>query len=93
MPPPRYYADPADDSGAVTIEGLTLLFHRRSGTTHILSEPMPEMLALLAAAPCDAATLADRLCEKLDLPCDDEARLVVQSRLTELSAIGLVRSI
>ncbi|MDB5685851.1 MAG: HPr-rel-A system PqqD family protein [Rhizorhabdus sp.] len=75
------------------VEGLTLLFHRRSGTTHILNIPMPEMLALLADTPCDAATLTGRLCAQLDLTCDDEARQVVEARLSELSDIGLVRRI
>ena len=74
-----------------SIDGMTLLFHRASGSTHVLISPMPEMLSLLAEAPMDAAMLCRRLCERLELPHDDEALTVVEARLGELVASGLVR--
>jgi PqqD family protein of HPr-rel-A system len=70
---------------------MTLVFHRPSGTTHFLSAPAPEMLILLSEAPMSAAALCRRLCEQFDLPEDDEAFYVVESRLDELIASGLAR--
>lgn len=93
MTPHIHHAPAAQDIRTTMMDGLALFYHRPSGATHLLSSPMPEMLALLAEAPADAATLAERLCAQLDLPCDDEARQVVETRLAELSGIGLVRSI
>jgi PqqD family protein of HPr-rel-A system len=72
------------------VEGMTLLYHRPSGATHLLASPLPEMLALLRALPCGAGILAERLCHRLAIPCDGEALTVVTERLAELAAIGLV---
>ncbi len=74
------------------IDGLTLLFHRPSGTTHFLVSPMSEMLALLAETPMTAPALCHRLCERLEAPQDDEALIVVETRLGELVASGLVQA-
>ncbi len=90
MPPPVFHADPIADSAVRDIDGMTLLFHRRSGATHFLSEPLPAMLDLLANQPATAPDLAQRLCAQLDLPCDDEAVTVVAARLAELADTGLV---
>ena len=73
------------------IDGLMLVFHRPSGSTHFLVSPMPEMLALLAETPLTATALCRTLCERFALPHDDEALVVVQARLGELIACGLVQ--
>ena len=46
-------------------EGLTLLFHRPSGTTHVLLPPAPECSTLLAEGPADADALAARIAARL----------------------------
>jgi len=74
------------------IDGMLLVFHRPSGTTHFLASPVPEMLELLAEAPSDSAGLCRRLCERLDVPQDDEALAVVAARLRDLVASGLVQA-
>ena len=71
---------------------MTLLYHKPSGVTHFLASPLPEMLALLREVPCGADILAERLCHRLAIPCNDEAVTVVTERLAELAAIGLVHS-
>lgn len=71
---------------------MTLVFHRPSGITQFLASPAPEMLALLAETPMDAGSLTRRLCEQLDIPEDDEALIVVEARLAELVASGLVQA-
>ena len=89
---PPYRTDFPQDCRTHPIDGLTLVFHRPSGATHFLDSPLPEMLALLAAAPMDAARLATALCATLGLPENDEARAVVEARLADLVAIGLIRA-
>ena len=49
-----YAADPPETLRTVELEGLTLLYHRRSGLTHILAPPAPQILAALAAGPASA---------------------------------------
>ncbi|ATE67503.1 HPr-rel-A system PqqD family peptide chaperone [Rhizorhabdus dicambivorans] len=71
---------------------MSLIFHRPSGATHFLDSPVPEMLQLLAEAPDGAAGLTCRLCVNLGLAEDEEARAVVEARLAELIAIGLVQA-
>lgn len=89
---PIYRTDFPDHCRTHAIDGLMLVFHRPSGTTHFLDSPVPEMLALLADAPGDAAGLSLRLCDQLGVPHDDEALAVVEARLAELIASGLVQA-
>ena len=88
----RYRTDFPSSCRTQVVDGMTLVFHRPSGTTHFLDSPVPDMLALLADAPDDAAGLARRLCARLDIPHDDEAQTVVAARLTELVDSGLVQA-
>lgn len=78
----------------VAAEGLTLLFHRPSGTTHVLLPPAPELLELLAEGPADADALAARIAADYALDADDgldePVAAVVAARLAELEAAGLV---
>lgn len=87
---PLYRAEPVDSYFMKRIEGLALLYHRPSGSTHLLDSPLPEILELLAAGPCDVAMLTRHLCERLDIAEDEEALMVVSARLGELAGIGLV---
>ncbi|SDC87347.1 PqqD family protein, HPr-rel-A system [Sphingomonas sp. YR710] len=85
-----YRTDSLDACVVTRVEGLVLLYHRPSGATHLLNSPAPEILDLLAAEPCDAATLTRRLCETLGASEDEDALMVVSARLGELAEIGLV---
>jgi len=89
---PTYHTDFPQHCRTHAIDGMMLVFHRPSGTTHFLASPMPEILALLAEAPMNAAALCQRLCDQLELTADEEARIVVEARLGELVASGLVRT-
>jgi PqqD family protein of HPr-rel-A system len=84
-----YAADPAETLSFVELEGLTLLYHRRSGLTHILAPPAPQILAALAAGPADAAAIVDRIAAAFELEADDPAAAIA-ARLAELEAAGLV---
>lgn len=83
----RYISD-LEGARQQALEGLTLVFHPRSGVTHILAPPSPEILDALAE-PADAAGLLARLRERFEFEADAEAALF--ARLDELEAAGLVR--
>jgi PqqD family protein of HPr-rel-A system len=89
MTVPRYIAD-LEDTGRREMEGLTLLFHPRSGVTHILAPPSPEILDALAEGPADAAGLLARLRARFDFAAG-EGEAALAARLDELEAAGLVR--
>jgi PqqD family protein of HPr-rel-A system len=81
-----YTADPSEGFRAVDFEGMTALFHRRSGVTHVVAEPVPEILAVLGGKrlTCDA------LLEALDVDADEESRAALTARLDEMEEAGLV---
>lgn len=72
------------------LDGLTALYHRPSGMTHILVAPAPEILAALADGPADAEELLRRIGEKFDIEAEDAAG-AISARLAELETAGLVR--
>jgi PqqD family protein of HPr-rel-A system len=84
-----YAADPPETVRTVELEGLTLLYHRRSGLTHILAPPAPQILAALAAGPASPAEIAARIGEEFELEAEDPAAAIA-ARLAELEAAGLV---
>jgi PqqD family protein of HPr-rel-A system len=74
------------------LEGLTLIYHRRSGLTHLLASPAPEMIDALADEAMSVAALAAHLAERYDLTADEgDAEAVIAARLAELVALGLAR--
>lgn len=86
---PVYIAD-MEAARLVLLEGLTLVFHPRSGMTHILAPPSPEILTALEEGPAGRDILIERLAARFDLGGEDPAALV-GARLAELEAAGLVR--
>lgn len=82
-----FAADPRDHLRIVPLDALTAIYHRPSGQTHIVSEPLPEILAALGNGPMTAEALLARLAETADVDADIEA---LAARLGELEAIGLV---
>jgi PqqD family protein of HPr-rel-A system len=86
----RYIADPDVRAVTAELEGLTLLFDARSGQTHILAPPAPEILAALAGRAGDSDEVLDRIRERFEPAADDPAAAIA-ARLAELEAAGLVR--
>lgn len=85
-----YRAAPA---GALRIEPLgelTAIFDRRSMQTHLVVSPMPEILDVMGADACDAATLASRLAATFEIDGDSDVQPILAERLGELAAMGLV---
>jgi PqqD family protein of HPr-rel-A system len=87
MPGPRYVADAADATCSVELDGLTALFHRPSGMTHLLAPPAPQILEAIANNPGNASEIMERMSERFELEGGEEA---IVARLAELEASGLV---
>jgi len=71
------------------LDSLTAIFDRRSGQTHLLAAPLPEILEALAEGACTSATLVARLAERFDLSGGDD-RALLDERLAELVERGLI---
>ncbi|WP_343525116.1 HPr-rel-A system PqqD family peptide chaperone [Sphingomonas sp.] len=89
MPGPRYRAAAADQVLVEPLDLFTAIFHRPSGITHLLTEPAPQILAVLAQEPLDAEELLARLARDYELGDGEGAELLAE-RLGELEAAGLV---
>ena len=92
MSGPRFIADPSEALRAVELDGLSALYHRPSGLTHILAAPAPQILAALAGEAGDSAEIIARISAEFELEAED-APTAIASRLAELEAAGLVRRI
>ena len=73
----------------VALDGLSALYHRASGATHVVGEPVPQLLAALGDEVLTSAQLLTRLRSDYDIG-DDEAVTSLIARLDELVALGLV---
>jgi PqqD family protein of HPr-rel-A system len=81
----RYRADPPALLQIVHLDSLTAVYHRRSGQTHLVGEPVA---AILGALETDG-DLAEIL-KRLDVEDSLGARDALAARLNEMAAIGLV---
>ena len=82
----RYRAARPETMVAADLPPFAAVYHRESGTTHLLIEPAPEILAALADEPLALEGLRARLAERFDLADGD----ALSARLEELVAAGLV---
>jgi len=73
------------------LDEFTLIFHRASGLTHLVAAPAPEIIAALDRDQISAATLLERLGTRYEL--GDASDELLQARLDELVAIGLVAAL
>lgn len=89
MAGPLYIAD-AEGLRTVMLEGLAVLFHPRSGQTHIVAPPAPEILDALGDGAADLDGLVARLSERFEFD-SNEGRPAIAARLGELETAGLVR--
>jgi PqqD family protein of HPr-rel-A system len=93
MAGPRYIADPPNAIRMVELDGLTALFHRPSGTTHILAPPAPQILVALHQGPASATTILSRIKEEFEIAGGRGRRAALAARLAELESAGLVREL
>jgi len=87
-----YRAEPPGGVLRVPLGAIDALYHRRSGTTHLVAAPVPQILDALAEGPADAALVRQRLAARFDLAdAEKDALPALRARLAELEALGLVR--
>lgn len=86
---PIYKAETADQLLVEPLDAMTLIYQRRSGITHIVAEPVPEILAVMGGDALNAEQVAQRLAGQFDLDSTDAAEIVA-ARLEELARLGLV---
>ena len=87
MPRLTYYAPPSDALRIVRLDALTAIYHRSSGQTHIVADPIPQILGALA----NGAMTAEMLAEHLGVESDERPGL--EARLAELVGTGLIATI
>ena len=88
-----YRRDAADAVSACILDDLTLLYHHRSGQTHMVISPVPEILDRMAdGAPVSVDVMHDRLARDYDLGPMDDAMAEIAAHLDALVALGLVRA-
>lgn len=83
-----------DKDAALIIEPLdmmTVIYQRRSGTTHIVAEPIPQILAVMGATPETADVITQHLAAAFYLGMDAQAAAeIVAARLAEMADLGLL---
>ena len=89
MAGPTYLAEAPGQLKAVELDGLTAVFPRRSGLTHLIAAPAPQILEVLGT-PGDLDQIQQRLAERFDLSAEGDARSAIETRLAELETAGLV---
>lgn len=86
----QWLAPHADRLSIVTLDALTAVYDRASGQTHLLAQPLPEILAALQSGPANAAQIAARLTADFDIADSADVSARVAECLGELLAMGLV---
>lgn len=91
MPEPIVYRRDARDAVTVAPLGdIVALYHHRSGQTHMVISPVPEILQRMGFGEgLSARDLLDRLGRDFDLPDATEADIAVH--IDALVTLGLVR--
>jgi PqqD family protein of HPr-rel-A system len=83
-----YHAPPEGGLLIAPLDVFTAVYHRASGITHLLTEPAPQILAVLGEGGLSLDALMERLGRDYELADADRAALA--ARLDELIEAGLV---
>jgi PqqD family protein of HPr-rel-A system len=75
------------------LDMMTLVFHRPSGLTHIVADPIPAILEVMQQEVSTPAQIAEALENNFDLEEGADVENVVLARLDEMNALGLVERI
>jgi PqqD family protein of HPr-rel-A system len=87
----RYRADSAEGLFVTPLDSLSAVYHRPSGITHIIGEPIPQILEVLRPGALSLAELVARLGEYHAISADGDVEPVLQSHINTLIGIGLVQ--
>jgi len=89
----QYFRGAPDELLVRPLEGLTLIYHRPSGVTHIVDSPVPEILSQLDAEPRPASMLLARLARQYELEDGEGALDPLVAHLETLCEVGLARAV
>ncbi len=88
---PLYRAESPDLLIVEPLDDMTLIYHRRSGITHMVTAPVPEILEAMGQELVDIATITARLSHQFEMEADaSDVIAIVDSRLADMMALGLV---
>jgi PqqD family protein of HPr-rel-A system len=74
------------------LDAMTVIYHRRSGVTHIVADPVPQILASMDAASVTAADIVRRLAVAFEVD-DVAAQDIIAARLEEMAELGIVERV
>ena len=86
----RYRALSPDDYTIAPLDVVGALYDRRSGQTHLVASPIPEILTAMQGHEVSVEELIARLSAAYDLPADEDHTASIGARLREMTALGLV---
>ena len=86
----RYRALSAIDYKLTPLDVVSAVYDKRSGQTHLVASPVPELLTMMQGSDLSVDELLQRLLVHYDLPADEDHRASVEARLNELVTLGLV---
>lgn len=75
------------------LDSMTLIFQKSSGITHMVADPVPAILEVMADDALTASDVAQRLSVSYDLEDSPDAADIVLARLAELCTLGLVEQV
>jgi len=87
--PVLYRAEAATSLIIEPLDAVTLVYHIRSGITHIVAEPTPQILAAMADDTLSIHEITQRLSRQFDLGDAGDAQAIIEDRLAELADLGL----
>ena len=75
------------------LDSMTLIFQKSSGITHMVADPVPAIIEVMAEDILTADDVAQRLSASYDLEDTADAADIVLARLVELCLLGLVEQV
>lgn len=85
----RYKAESAAMLLIQPLDAMTAIYHRRSGITHIVSEPVPQILQVMGGETLTSGEILERLRADFDFEGVDAEDLIAE-RLDEMASLGLL---
>lgn len=86
----RYRALSTADYKLTPLDVVSALYDKRSGQTHLIASPVPELLTMMQDSDLSVDELLQRLLMHYDLPADEDHSASIEARLSELVTLGLV---
>lgn len=85
----RYKAEPDAMLLIQPLDAMTAVYHRRSGITHIVSEPVSQILQVMGGETLTCGEIIVRLSADFDFEGVDAENLITD-RLEEMASLGLL---